>query len=110
MKIKRWIILTTVFAVLASSIVASGCQPSNTASTSPTPNAPNNEAANECATGCANCWDYQLSNCNFNEKTYDCTTGTGCTDFWLDVACNCNTQMCINCLNGDCASNNNANN
>lgn len=110
MKIKRWMILTAVFAVLAGSIAASGCQTSNTASTANAGGSSNN-TTNDCI-ACSNCTvagqSYNCNdpdqcdayivactaNCEFNGKTYNCTTLGGCISFWGTFACDMCLQTC----------------
>ena len=108
MKIKRWVLLTALFAVLGGTIVASGCQTTNTASTA---NAGGASSDTDCML-CYNCTvagqtyncndpdgrseyiDACMANCEFNGKVYDCTTPLGCMGFWSAITCNMCMQVC----------------
>ena len=114
---KRWMILTAVFAFLGGAIVASGCQPSNMVSTQ------NSAAETTNCTLCNNCsiagQTYNCndsdernayiaactSNCEYNGKTYDCTTPLGFTSFWGAFGC----DMCMQACEGADSENSNTN-
>ena len=106
-------ILTTVFVVLAGSIVASGCQPSNTASTSNKDDIVHEElCSNMCYDLCDDCsvagksyncnspegrsdyFDACISNYDYNGKTYNCKTLGGCISFWCTIGCEMCMQVC----------------
>ena len=110
MKIKRWIILTTVFVMLAGSIAASGCQTNNTASTNnmlttSQDNTTDCTICNNCSVAgkSYNCNTSEgqsqyvqacTANCEYNGKTYDCTTLLGCASFWSTIGCEMCMQVC----------------
>ena len=116
MKIRRWAILTAIFTFLGGAIVASGCQPSNTASTNNLLATSQDETTNcDVCNNCSvagksyNCNNEDernayigacTANCEYNGKVYDCTTATGLTLFWCALGTDFGCQMCQGCLNG----------
>ena len=127
MKIKRWMILTTVFVVLASSIIVSGCQTSPTASTNKEDIVHEELCSNMCYDMCDDCsvagksyncntpegrsdyFDACISNYDYNGKTYNCKTLGGCISFWGTCACDIACDMCMQVCEGADSENSNAN-
>lgn len=101
MKIKRWAILTAIFAFLGSTIVASGCQPSNTASTTNGGGVVDiggciDQCTQDCTDSCTQSCNESCANCQLGNGTYDCTTPEGCVTCWFD----CGFILCSECISG----------
>ena len=93
MKIKRWVILTALFAVLGGTIVASGCQTTNTASTNNTLTA--GSSLSDCIISCTNAC---IEECPTAEECTGACSKT-CTTF-NPFAISCNgdpIQYCFDC-------------
>ena len=98
---KRWIVLTTAFALLGGGIMASGCQPSNTATTTG-----GGGQADDCTQACISaCMDdcsltcqEACSHCEIMGNTYDCTTPDGL----FACICDFNFLLCQNICESIC--------
>ncbi len=99
---KRGAILTTVFAILGSIIIASGCGAGKTASTNGgTGNA--SDCMNDCAQGCMSTCEDQCHNCSIDGgRTYDCLTFEGMVGFWTEFNCMVCSGCFENMINGNC--------
>ena len=98
---KRGAILTTVFSILGSIIIASGCGAGKTASTN------GGTGNDECDTCAQNCVDGCMDSCHhcpgvISNKEYDCYTVGGLMGYWTEFNCMVCSGCFENMINGNC--------